>query len=245
LNSPAFWYAIGVPEMPPRCTVLVCPLAHEARAIRHHLHLPPYLTPKIVVSGPGAPAVAHALERIAAAHADRAGLLVILAGVAGGLAPVPSVPIIRAVVTEDAVAHPVPFIPHGDDSERRVSLLAIDVPLTTPALKQEWNELTGAALVDTESHALVAAAGRLGLTWSVVRGVSDHYDEALPKQVVRWVGPGGATRPLRVAADLLKKPGLIPEVWRLGRNAGTVLPLVAARVAAIVRAWHGQGLDRA
>ncbi len=233
-----------MPEAAPRHTVLLCPLAHEAKSIRRHLALPRYLMPSIIRTGPGATAVSKALERVAAEHADHSSLLVVLAGVAGGLAPVAAVPVIRAVVLEDATTHPVPFAPHEKD-EPTVTLLGIDVPLASPGVKQEWNELTGASLVDTESHALVATCTRLGLTWSVVRGVSDAFDETLPIAVTHWVGANGATRPAQVAIDLIKRPSLVPEVWRLGKRSSACLQLVAARVATIIHAWHDQGLSRA
>lgn len=228
-----------------RRAVVLCPLAHEAAAIHRHLQLPHYMMPRVVRTGPGAAAICSAVERVARENDEHAALLVILAGVAGGLAPVAQVPAIRAVVTEDGTAYPVPFTRPHVDGEEPVTLLGIDVPLTSPAIKQEWNELTGAAIVDTESHAFAKACTERGLTWTVVRGVSDAYDEVLPPRVVRWVTPSGTTRPVRAALDLIRRPKLLPEVCRLARRTKACLPLVASRVADRVRAWHGQGLDRA
>lgn len=201
--------------------------------------------PALVCSGPGERCIADAMDRIVASRPQADGVLIILAGVAGGLAPVEDVPRIRTVVTLDGKVCPVGFAPPNSSETERVAILGVAQPISSPEEKQRLHIRTGAKLVDTESHVFADACARHGFAWSVVRGVSDTFEEVLPPEVIKWVGPGGKTRPARVMIDLLKKPSLIPVVSQLGKRSGACLSLVARRVAETINAWHHQGLDRA
>ena len=214
----------------------MCPLAHEASAIRRGVR--DIGNVRIVVSGPGAAAVRRTLEAETASPAEGTGVL--LAGVAGALCDVPAGFFVRDVVDAEG-ARFTPSLPIATAVPGAgVTLLGLDSPLSTPAEKRGWHERTGAALVDMESHAFARVCAERGIPWGVVRGVSDGADETLDPAVLNWVTPGGGTRALRPVVDILRKPRLLPVAIRLARRSGAALPVVARQVAIIARAWTNQ-----
>jgi nicotinate (nicotinamide) nucleotide adenylyltransferase len=220
-----------VPDAP-RHVLVLCPLAHEANGLRRALRSVPDI--RIIVTGPGP----HSLRRTLTPLLDAPhNFLVILAGVAGGLAPIDGIPTIRTVIDADARRFDAPFPTAAQDG---VTLLGLDAPVSTPAEKRDWHARTGASLVDTESHALARLCNDRGVAWAVVRAVSDTADESLPPQVIRWVTPAGATRPLRPLLDLAASPRLLPAVLRLAKRTSAALPGVAARVRELASQWLDQ-----
>ncbi|NNF79055.1 MAG: nucleoside phosphorylase, partial [Rhizobiales bacterium] len=87
--------------------------------------------------------------------------------------------------------------------------------LTTAAAKQAaWRE-TGAAAADMESAEIAAAAQDVGLRFLVVRAVADEAGMALPPAAAS-MGPGGELRLGAVAGSILRQPGQVPGLVRLG-----------------------------
>lgn len=223
----------------PRAVVL-CPLEIERRAIARALsaayrRMPPAarsLAPDIIRTGPGPVAVSTVVFSLA--EREERPTLVVLAGLAGGLAPTSLTPRIGGVV--DLERHRwIPTV-RPDLPGEEVTVVGVDDPVTTRAEKMALRARTKAQLVDCESHAFARACHRVGLAWSVVRAVSDGPDDALPPKAGAWVDAGGQTRPLRVAADLAMDPRLIPVVRRLGKRASAALAALAPSVARVVQA---------
>lgn len=225
-----------VPGDSRRHVLVICPLAHEARAIRRAVRQVPSV--QVVVSGPGPGAVHRALDR--AMNPPSQGLGILLAGVAGELATVPASFFIQTVVDAGGARYQPSFPAPSDASGDGVTLLGLDAPAATPAEKLAWHERSGARLVDTESHVLARLCSERGIPWGVVRGISDAAHETLPAQALDWVTPAGRTRILRPLADILRTPALIPAVVRLGRRSARSLPDVGARVAVLARTWTMQ-----
>ncbi len=199
---------------------------------------------RVIQCGIGKAAVVAAVEGVAAAGSgtgdDEGGVaLVVLAGAAGGLAQTVDVPRIARVVREEAGAGaqagwtPSDAPAAGDDAA--VTLVGVDRVVATPRQKRELARATGAAVVDMESHAFAAACERLGVMWTVVRGVSDTPDETLPGIVVNWLDPAGNTRAWRAARDLAVRPWLVPHMLKVMKRTNTVLPKVGKRVVELTR----------
>lgn len=187
---------------------IICPLEIEARAL---LTLDGVDPARLLISGPGR-AVAGAAAQVKAAGATS----VILAGFCAGLAPTPIAPPISEVRTEDGAARR-PTIRGG--TARAVSIVGVDRLLTTPGEKAALRASSGAELADTESHHFAAACEELGLSWGVVRAVSDGPQDALPAQSANWIDAQGRTRTAQVLLDIARQPTLAPRVRALARSS--------------------------
>ena len=181
----------------------------------------------LIVCGIGAPRLRAAL---AALPPDTPS--VILAGVAGGLAPTALAPRIRAVVSgSGSPASPHWTIPWSIGTTEEV-LVGVDAPAWTVADKATLARSTGASLVDCESHELASWAAHTGAAWGVVRGVSDGPDDELPRAAEGWLDDHGKPNLPRVVLDLARRPSLIPPVLRM--RSGTIRAMRAV----------AQGIDR-
>jgi adenosylhomocysteine nucleosidase len=157
----------------------------------------------IRVSGVGRAAARAAAERLLdEAKPD----LVIAAGFCGALSP--------GLRVGDVVTSP--------------RIATTDRLVATPVGKSRLRAETGADAVDMESAAVEALCRERGVPFLAVRAVSDTADTALSPELVRLLSGGSASVPRAVAA-LLRRPALLGEFRRLGRDTA-----VAARALADV-----------
>jgi hopanoid-associated phosphorylase len=183
----------------------------------------------------GRPARARAeAERLVAEGA--AGLVSF--GLAGGLSP--------ALASGDLVLAGAVVVPGGgrlatdpvwrsrlsaliataSAAPRQAAVAGSDRLLATIVAKRALFEATGALAVDMESHAVAEAAQREGLPFVVLRAIADRADETLPRAAGVALGPGGEIRPLLVARALLRRPGELPALLRLGRQSRAALAVL-------------------
>ena len=208
--------------------VVLCPLRVEHTAVARALRRAGLGEDVVEVrcTGPGGAAVGRA---VAALPRERVRC-VLLAGVAGGLAEVGErVPAIGRVVDVAGGSWRCSVGGGG------CTIIGVDEVAHGVEEKRALRERTGAELVDTESHAFAAACAARGWRWGVVRGVSDRWDEALPREVGGWVDARGRTRIGRVAADVLRRPRLIGDLVRLGRRSGDAMRAVGERVVEVIK----------
>lgn len=96
--------------------------------------------------------------------------------------------------------------------------------------KADLNRRTRAAAVDMESHQIARIAQRAGIGFIAVRAIADPYDTALPETALTAVGADGKPDIARVIAGLVRRPGDLPALLRLGgysRKAHEALRRVA------------------
>jgi adenosylhomocysteine nucleosidase len=150
-------------------------------------------------------------------------------GLAGGLDPslAPGTLLLpERLLTPDGRAIPVEAAWHA----RATALLADLRPVTaamagtdeavaTAAAKAALFARTRATAVDMESHVLAATAPALPLL--IVRVVADAAGDALPPAALVGVRPDGSTDLGAVLGSVLRRPGQIPALMRLGRAAAT------------------------
>ncbi len=215
--------------------VIVCPLDYERRLIRKAVGL----HASIVVSGPGPDAVRAAVHALAA---DPPPLL-ILCGVAGGLAETPPAPRIGRIIDRDARAWTVPVSLPGQDPP--VTLLGLDEPIATPDKKRSAARAFTAALADCESHAFAESCEDLGLRWCVIRGVSDGPGESLPAGVTQWVDARGKARLGRFLAHVILEPSALPAALRLRRRSRRAMKAAASRLVELLVREKREAADRA
>lgn len=216
---------------------ILCPLAVEQRAIARALRSTDTAAIKLLATGPGPESVARAIDALLTTQPDADQSTLILAGLAGGLAPCDDLPDIGKVVDQRGACWRPTVKPRTPSP---VTLLGLDAPVFTPEDKHRIARSTGAAIGDTESHAFARRCTEAGLDWTIVRAVSDRHDESLPIQAARWVNTRGETRTAAVLADALRSPRLIPQIIRLARRSATVLPLLANRVAELVESLRSR-----
>ncbi len=111
-------------------------------------------------------------------------------------------------------------------------MIGTDIAIASPARKARLFGDTGASAVDMESHVLASAAPQLPLL--ILRAVADSAEDALPPAALVGIKPDGATDLLAVLASVLRRPGQIPALMRLGR--------AAAKAEATLRAAAGPAI---
>jgi purine-nucleoside phosphorylase len=199
--------------------IVLCALEYEAA----YLHKSDRLEREVSIhcTGPGIDAVFDFLLDLDGSDFG----IVIFAGLSGALMPrlrVGDVRVARRVMSDDGEKWTATW-PRDESASRGLAmcdLLTTRQVLRLPDERRAAHETTGAALVDTESVALAAWATRTShKTWGIVRGVSDDVETTLPDGIDHWVGRNGRLRPWRVAYDLIRQPGSISTVRRLGDSS--------------------------
>ena len=165
--------------------------------------------------------------------------LVILAGCAGGLTDLDldARPAIAMIVDEQGREWTPAVIEPGEEP---VAVLGVDRLIDEPRDKRRLHELTGASLVDMESHAFAARCGELDWPWAVVRGVSDGPDHRVPPIILSWINPDGTSRTGKALRDLLVRPWLWAEVSQLVQHTQHALALAGEGVVTLTK----QALER-
>jgi hypothetical protein len=106
--------------------------------------------------------------------------------------------------------------------------------VSTAAEKQALFGQTAALVVDMENAIARNVAAAHGLRFLGIRAVSDCADEPLDPATLRWIDAAGGLRRARLAADLCRRPGTIPALWRLGRRSRVAVMNLADAVSQIV-----------
>ena len=85
--------------------------------------------------------------------------------------------------------------------------------------KAALREVSGAAIVDMETHAVAKAASDAGLPFVVVRAVSDTAAFALPRAAQAGFKPDGRPDVAAVMRALVARPWELPALLRTARDA--------------------------
>lgn len=219
----------------------------EARALARWLALPPDPSLGVPAFGPGVTRAAPVGVRGACLDARWTSLvsglerpLVISAGLCGALDPelAPG-----ALVVPERVIGPLgdEMQPDGDGHRRALaqapsartgSLVTTEDVVATPRAKSELRARSGAIAVDMESAAILRAAAAAGFPSVVVRGVSDHACQELPRELIDVMSPEGRLRIGR-AGVLIAHPAVLPQAFRLRRATMRALRAVAQVLAGL------------
>ena len=207
---------------------VVCPLRFEHEILRSAARRAGW---EMSVSGPGT----KGIERWAGRISLPSGTRVVLAGVAGGLSA-DATPGTAAAASEVVDTSGHRWNPTAAMTGRALRCLSVDAPLRTPAVKRAAAEQHGAAMVDMESAAFARVATERGWEWAVVRGISDGPADTLPPGIEHWTDATGATRPLVMAAAVLRHPELMLTLPALGKRSTAAMRAVES----VLRASHGR-----
>ncbi|MCW5731046.1 MAG: phosphorylase [Alphaproteobacteria bacterium] len=161
----------------------------------------------------------------AARLADAGAGALLSFGIAGGLEPglAPGTLVVATeIVTEDGrhPCHPAlrdwlrALLPEA----RLAPVFGSDRPAASEADKASLRA-RGAFAVDMESAAVAAIASRRGLPFAVLRAIADPAERALPAAALDAVDDNGRPAIGRVLRALLRRPGDLPALLRLGRDS--------------------------
>ena len=172
----------------------------------------------VIVSGPGPDRAAAAVDRAAELGAES----ILVAGVAGGLAP-------RLMAGDLIVVHAVLDLAGGEaldpdakETNRLCEILqraAIEhcrgpvatspVNLLSGLEKMELGSKSGTMAVDMETAPLFREASKRSLPVSGLRAVVDNALDDVPPEMGRWLDESGRVETSLLLASLLRKPSLI------------------------------------
>jgi adenosylhomocysteine nucleosidase len=109
-------------------------------------------------------------------------------------------------------------------------LLHSDVLVDTVSLKASLRRQTGCESLDMESGHVAQMASAHGLPFAVLRAVCDPAHRPLPPAAMRPPLPDGRIDGSAIAMSLLRRPGQLPDLVRLGRDARAARSALARRV---------------
>ncbi len=158
--------------------------------------------------------------------------LVIAAGLAGGLNP--------ALNTGDAVVDTTDTRVLAWCERSRIRFTRIhtsDEPISTVHHKGMLFEATGADCVDMENSRLRAWAVSEGAAFVGLRVVCDTARDALNADLLGAIDAFGSPKPLRLAAVIVRSPGVIGSMLSLWRQSRIALPRLGDLVASAANDW--------
>lgn len=170
----------------------------------------------------GDPARAETAARVFAAEGARA---LVSFGTAAGLSPrlnAGDAVIAEDIWTADATT---PCAPAPDAAGR---IAGVDAPLRDREARAALAATSGAQAADMETAGVAAAARATGLPVYVFRAISDGAQDRVPACALAGMRPDGTTATAPVIAGLLKSPGDLPDLIRLGRGYGKALKTLSS-----------------
>lgn len=175
-------------------------------------------------------------EKLAAALGALRPSAVLSFGIAGGLDPAlrpGALLVARAVVAEARwPAHAAwSAALAAATGAAMVDLAGAPQVIATPGEKAALYARSGAAAVDMES----AVIARSGIPFAVLRAVADTADETLPPAAAEGLDEAGNPAPWRVMRALLRRPGDLPGVIRMGLRSQAALRALRAVTAQALR----------
>lgn len=195
--------------------------ALEAEAGPLNVHLGGRRDVRVVVSGMGPQRAASALQDVLN---EVHPALVIAAGFAGALAPDLR---ISAVFHFDEIRDADTGITYGMPRPDGKRLVTVAQPACTAAEKAELRQKYQADAVDMETAAIARLCTQRDIPWRAVRAITDTADQSIPPELMTLVDARGRSRCGSAIGLLLRRPGLLGAMLRLGR----ISKLAAANLA--------------
>jgi adenosylhomocysteine nucleosidase len=117
-------------------------------------------------------------------------------------------------------------------SPRVARIAGSDEPLTSAWAKRRAFQMTFAAALDTESHAVAEVAAGAGLPLLVIRAVAEPAESLRPAVAFASMTAAGGTKRFAIIARLLRRPWEIGSAWQFSKDRRLALDALR-RVAAI------------
>jgi adenosylhomocysteine nucleosidase len=178
--------------------------------------------------------------KIAARSLANAGIDSLLSfGLAGGLDPAlrPGTLIVASSVIAGGVQHPTdPWLSRVLGGTTPHVVLDAETIVPGVAAKRCLRLRTSAAAVDLESGAVACVAAARGMPFAVLRAICDPAERALPPAALAALDAHGVIGMWRVIASVAARPGQLPTLLALARDAAAARRSLVARVSEITRA---------
>ncbi len=155
--------------------------------------------------------------------------VILSAGFSGAIVPglrVGDLILADAVCDGDGGSWPTTW-PIGIGPYPRGRLLTAAALVGQPEEKRRLGERSGAAAVDMETAAVARLAASADVPFGCLRVISDDVDTPLSESLL-GVLASGRVRPGRLTAAVLRRPGLIAELLRLGAHTRQAARRLAA-----------------
>ncbi len=164
--------------------------------------------------------------------------IIVVAGVAGGLKPglIPGDLVIPEEIVEDSEGTLRMWTTAARGNGRlsflleqagcgvhRGKLFSSGVPILTPGDKRSLHRRTEALAVDMESAGVAHAAAEAGVPFFVLRAVCDPAERGVPAELSLVLDSNGRVRIPALLGQIVRNPGLIPEMLRLRREFNAAL----------------------
>jgi adenosylhomocysteine nucleosidase len=104
---------------------------------------------------------------------------------------------------------------------RAGAILGSDAMIADVESKRHAHQVSGAVVVDMESHIAAGVAARHGLPFAAARVVSDAADRSLPPAAQAGMATDGRMDIWAVLKSLAADPSQLPALIRVGSEAGT------------------------
>jgi adenosylhomocysteine nucleosidase len=206
---------------------VVTGLAFEANIVRYHARFAGVADRVLVAAGLGRERARRAAEELVGQGATA----LLSFGIAGGLAPhiaCETAVVATAIKAENmetiacepawtarlanALCSSSPFV-QGE-------LAYAPIVLMTSLDKNRTFTATNAFAADMESYGVGEAALKAGLPFAAVRVVADTAGDQLPEIALHAMAPDGSLKLAETLARIVRSPGQIPGLIRLGRSTG-------------------------
>lgn len=158
-------------------------------------------------------------------------------GLAGGLNPAlaPGTLIIPGTIRTARTDYPTcPALTQALGGPRHTLLAAEDLAITA-ADKTRLHAETMADAVDLESGAMAALAQARGIPFAALRAICDPASATLPPAALIALNAQGAITLHRVIGSVLRHPGQLPALLRLGQDANAARAHLARHIRRL--AW--------
>lgn len=109
---------------------------------------------------------------------------------------------------------------------------ATDIIATADAKQALWSA-TGALATDIESGAVAAAASKAALPFAILRAVCDPAHRDLPPAAQTALDDAGRIQPFRLLQSIMRHPGQIGDLIRLGQDAALARRALLGQVGRI------------
>jgi nucleoside phosphorylase len=150
--------------------------------------------------------------------------LIVMAGLAGGLDPSLT---IGDLIMDAQSTWPIPPERLARHRIRRGEIHTATDLICTTDHKAELHRSTGALVVEMENAIVRTIAAEAKIPFLGLRAVSDQADHPLDPAVLSLVDTHGRPRIAKIAATLLRRPGLIRPLRQLGKNSTAAAAVLA------------------
>jgi adenosylhomocysteine nucleosidase len=124
----------------------------------------------------------------------------------------------------------------GGLAAHRGNSVTVDEECSDPRAKEGLGRLGPVQVVEMENYWLAREARERGVPFVAVRAISDTLDQPLPEGC-DFVDQRGETDVGRAALHVLRHPGSVLPILRLGRDAGKATANLTAFATAFLELW--------